>query len=118
MPDIQGAEELREWIFNTEYGYFNLPRPDVNIFLDVPISFVEKSLNSQRQGDDRSYLDGRSDIHEADIEFQKRVRAMYRRQTEIDPSFISVDCSDDTGFMLGPEEIFTRVRAIIDNYIK
>ena len=33
-------ENLREWIFNTEYGDFGLPKPDLNIFLDVPITFV------------------------------------------------------------------------------
>ena len=26
------ADELREWILNTEYGNFDLPVPDLNIF--------------------------------------------------------------------------------------
>lgn len=40
------AESLRQWILDTEYGQFNLPRPDLNLFLDVPISFVERSLSA------------------------------------------------------------------------
>ena len=41
-------ENLREWIFNTEYGDFGLPKPDLNIFLDVPITFVESRLDSAK----------------------------------------------------------------------
>ena len=80
ISDTDQAEELRNWIFNTAYGDFELPQPDLNIFLDVPIDFVESKLKSQRGGDDREYLEGAQDIHEADIEFQKRVRDIYRRQ--------------------------------------
>ena len=112
------AEELREWIFNTEYGSFELPRPDLNIFLDVPIGFVESKLKSQRGGADRDYLEGGQDIHEADIEFQKRVRAIYRRQCEIDPKFIRIDCSDNHGQMLPPGEIFAKIKDAVDAAIK
>lgn len=115
MPDDEGAEELRKWIFETEYGVFDLPKPDLNIFLDVPIGFVENSLRKQRSGDDRDYLAGAQDIHEADIEFQKRVREMYRRQAALDPSFVVVDCSDENGCMLPAEVIFEKVKATYEN---
>ncbi len=111
------AEDLREWIFNTEYGNFDLPRPDLNIFLDVPISFVESKLVSTRGGDDRGYLNGAQDIHEADIEFQKRVRAIYRRQCELDPRFTRIDCSDENGQMLPPDAIFSKIKDVVDSAI-
>lgn len=116
MADSEGAEDLREWILNTEYGQFDLPRPDLNIFLDVPIGFVEESLARQRGGSDRGYLHGAQDIHEADIEFQKRVRAMYLRQASLDPSFVVVDCSDSEGRMLPPDEIFAKLRAVYEEF--
>ena len=115
LADRQEAAELRDWIFNTEYIDFGIPRPDLNIFLDVPISFVQKSLSAGRVGDNREYLEGGSDIHEADIEFQKRVRAMYKAQAELDRDFIPVDCSDEFGEMLPPDEIFSRIRAVVDS---
>jgi len=118
LSDHAEAETLRDWIFNTEYGDFSLPKPDLNIFLDVPIGFVESKLKSQRGGDDRSYLEGGYDIHEADIEFQKRVREIYRRQCELDPTFIRIDCSDEYGQMLPPGAIFDKLRDTVDNLIK
>ena len=117
LSDDTEAERLRDWIFNTEYGNFGLPRPDLNIFLDVPIGFVEAKLNSQRGGDDREYLNGAQDIHEADIEFQKKVRTISRRQCEMDPKFIRIDCSDEYGEMLPPGAIFAKVKEVVDNAI-
>ena len=117
LTDPVEAEELRDWVFNTEYGDFELPKPDLNIFLDVPISFVESKLKLDRAGQDRDYLGGAQDIHEADIEFQKRVRAMYIRQCELDSRFIRIDCSDEYGQMLPPSAIFEKVKAVVDKAI-
>ncbi len=114
LRDSDEAEDLREWICNTEYGNFELPRPDLNIFLDVPIGFVEKKLSSARRGGDRDYLEGGHDIHEADIEFQKTVRRIYLRQCELDSHFMRVDCSDSDGAMLPPDEIFGKIRKAVD----
>ena len=112
------AEELRRWILDTEYGTFGLPRPDLNIFLDVPIGFVERSLSSDRAADDhREYLEGGRDIHEADLAFQKRVRGWYVRQASEDGDFKLVDCSAQDGSMLPPDDIFAKVKALVDSYL-
>lgn len=117
MKSETEAEALRKWIFETEYGQFGLPVPDLNIFLDVPIGFVESNLSSHREGSDRGYLSGAQDIHEADIEFQKRVRAVYQKQAAEDKKFICVDCSDEFGATLTPDEIFGKLKAIVDTYL-
>ena len=115
LRSSEEAENLREWILNTEFGTFDLPRPDLNIFLDVPIGFVEASLSRSRSGADRGYLHGAADIHEADIELQKRVRSMYLRQASLDPSLVVVDCSDGNGNMLPPDVIFSKLREVYES---
>ena len=114
LSDPAGREELRSWIETTEYGDFGLPRPDLNLFLDVPIGFVEAKLSAQRRGDDRGYLGGGSDIHEADIDFQRRVREVYLRQCELDPCFQRIDCAAEDGTMLPPDAIFRKIRTAVD----
>jgi len=118
LSDPEEVSDLREWIFNTEYGDFDLPVPDLNIFLDVPIGFVESKLKSQRGGEDREYLEGAQDIHEADIEFQKKVRDIYREQCRRDKKFIRIDCADENGEMLPPGEIFAKVKTVVDGFIR
>lgn len=107
-------EALRKWIIDTEYGAFGLPVPDLNIFLDVPTGFVEKKLSADRKGNDRTYLAGGHDIHEADMAFQRRVREIYLSQCALDPKFMRVDCSDGSGNMLPPDIIAGKVRAEVD----
>lgn len=115
MDDVAEASALRDWIFHTEYEVFGIPKPDLNIFLDVPISFVDDKLKHSREGDDnREYLHGKADIHEASIEFQKKVRDIYLKQCELDSSFMRVDCSSASGSMLPSEEIFAKIRFHVD----
>ena len=117
LQDVQERGKLRDWIFNTEYGIFELPKPDLNLFLDVPIGFVEQSLTHQREGQDRNYLAGAQDIHEASIAFQKAVRDMYVAETARDPKFRRIDCSGAQGEMLPPDAIFDKVRAAVDPFL-
>ena len=115
IADSGEADSLRQWIFDTEFGSFALPRPDLNLFLDVPLGFVESKLTSSREGDERGYLEGGAqDIHESSMDLQRRVRDMYRRQADLDPSFVRIDCADSRGEMLPPDAIFERIKTVVD----
>ena len=118
LKDMVERKRLRDWVFHTEYELFNLPVPDLNLFLDVPIGFVEQSLSHARSGADRHYLGGAQDIHEASIDFQRSVRSIYLAQTQLDSRFQRIDCAGENGEMLPPDDIFARVRAVIDPYLK
>jgi len=115
LDSREEASALRDWILELEYGRYAIPRPILNLFLDVPISFVDARLKEQRQGGDRDYLEGKSDIHEADISFQVRVREQYLGQCARDDGFIRIPCGDDEGRMLPAEDIFSRIKTAIDS---
>lgn len=104
FADETQKQQLYDWIFNLEYNYFKIPRPDLNIFLDVPFSFTEKRLIENRVGEDRAYLQGKTDIHEADLDFQKQVRQTYLKAVEKDSKLVRIDCSKN-GEMLPADEI-------------
>lgn len=110
MNDMEEAERLRDWIFDTEYIKFAIPKPDLNLFLDVPLNFVHKKLNENRKGDDREYLQGKRDIHEASIEFQSRVRDRYLKECKRDTDFVRIDCADSDGNMLPASDIFSLIK--------
>ncbi|MBR7026500.1 MAG: dTMP kinase [Bacteroidales bacterium] len=118
LPAGEQSDQLREWIFNYEYEVSGIPRPDFNIFLDVPIVFVDRQLKRNRSGSDRDYLDGKRDIHEASIEFQKKVRSIYLRQCELDSDFIRIDCAAANGDMLPATAIFDNLKQIISQRLK
>lgn len=103
------AERLRNWILNLEFEHFAIPKPDINIFLDVPFRFTEQKLNDQRSGDDRTYLNGSRDIHESSLDFQRTVRNTYLSVARNDDSLQVINCQDEKSAMLKPEAIFSLI---------
>ena len=111
LPAGEERDRLANWIVNLEFGHNALPRPDLSLFLDVPFAFTERKLSEAREGDDRDYLQGGQDIHEASLQLQQDVRSVYLASAAQDPSLRVVDCSDASGAMESPEGIFAKIRA-------
>ncbi len=109
LNDISSQNKLMKWILSLEFEHFGIPRPDLNIFLDVPFSFTEKKLTSARSGDDRMYLNGIRDIHEENLTFQKKVRDIYLRVAGADGRLSLIDCSNKRGQMLSESDIFDSI---------
>jgi len=106
LDNKKEQDELMKWILALEFEHFSIPKPDLNIFLDVPFSFTEKKLSKTRTGNDRSYLNGNRDIHEESLTFQRKVRDIYFRVAQNDNRLALANCSDDQGKIMPPEKIF------------
>lgn len=109
LDDVALQDRLMEWILRLEFEHFSIPKPDLNIFLDVPFAFTEKKLTSSRSGSDRTYLNGSRDIHEEDLSFQKKVRDIYLRVSGTDGKLALINCSTRSGEMLSPDQIFDSI---------
>ena len=81
-------------------------------------TFTERKLTQVREGDDRSYLQGGRDIHEASLDLQRRVREVYLSAAHDDDAFRVVDCSAPDGSMAAPEAIFSKIEAEIAPLLK
>ena len=99
---------IRDWIDEFEFGFLELPYPDLNIFFDVPIEIIEERLNETREGDDRDYLNGKKDIHEKDIEYQKKVRENYIALRNYE-NFEIIETSN-----LSSEDVFKKYEKLLD----
>lgn len=117
LEDPQEKEKLKKWITELEFGYYHLPRPALNVFLDVPFIFTTKKLKESRSGKEREYLQGMRDIHEEDLDFQKKVREVYLSLTN-EPSFVRIDCSRNGTEMSSPAEIFSKLEPLIEKLLK
>ena len=118
VEDEAERERLREWILSLDYASFSIPRPDVSLFLDVPEAFTERKLKQEvREGDDRAYLHGKKDIHEQSMELQRRVRQVYLDAAVYDERMHVIDCCDAELNMAAPEEIFAKIKIIVNQYI-
>ncbi len=106
FKDEAHQTRLRNWIFELEYNYYKIPKPDINLFLDVPFNFTKERLTENRFGDDRAYLNGKEDIHEKDLQFQEKVRQVYLNQEKLDSTFNVIKCYDQETNIKNPNDIF------------
>lgn len=109
IEDSTERNRLREWILHTEFEEFGIPKPNLSLFLDVPFAFTERKLSEVREGEDREYLQGGKDIHEASLDLQRRVREVYLESATMDDELKVVNCSTEEGGMASPEAIFERI---------
>jgi len=115
IENQEDSRALREWILQLEFEYHRLPKPDLNIFLDVPFMFTRQKLTDSREGDERQYLQGKKDIHEADLDFQECVRKMYLSLSETDDC-AKIDCSEGNT-ILSIDQIFNNILNVLNKKI-
>jgi dTMP kinase len=109
LHDVSDQDKLMQWIFSLEFDHFAIPKPDLNLFLDVPFEFTEMNLTKIRTGNDRNYLNGTRDIHEESMVFQKMVRDIYLRVAVSDNRLEVINCSNNNGTVMTPSEIYDRI---------
>lgn len=97
-------EHIMKGIIDFEFGFLELPYPDLILFFDVPITEIERRLNSDKEREDRNYLKGKQDIHEKDIDYQRKVRDMYLSIKDLTNFFI-INTYNEQG-ILSPEDLF------------
>jgi len=109
-PDAKRA--FASWLERVEFECNRIPRADLNIFFDVPMDFVLSNV-SRRAQEQRSYLNGRDDIHEAAGQFQQQVVVEYRNFGRRDPTFVVFDCADEHGAMRSADNIQQQLRSLL-----
>lgn len=110
IADPDEKDKFLNWLWDFEYGIYNLPIPDLVIFLDVPPE-ISRKLLARRCGT------GERDIHEGNFEYLKRTysNALYIAKKY---GWHRIRCMDrDKGKILSPEEIHAMVYSAVLNCI-
>ena len=99
-----------DWIQRFEAN-IGMLRADKNIVLLVPPHVSHQNVAKK---DARSYTDKTHDIHEADMDYQERVKHAYEELCELYPDkYTPITCVDDTGSMRTREAIQLDIRAAL-----
>ncbi len=62
-------ESYLEWSADFEYNKLGIPKPDVVIYLDMPIEISQRLMTQRYSGDEN-----KKDVHEVNVEFLKKCR--------------------------------------------
>ena len=95
------------WLEDYEYEKLELPKPDLVIFLDMPIEISQRLMSGRYDGDE-----SKKDIHEANVRFlyDCRKAALYTAKKQ---GWKIIDCSDGEN-PLPVDEITNKILSLIN----
>jgi dTMP kinase len=112
IKDKKEREEFLEWLQDLEYNFFNIPKPDLTIFLHVDFLNNQKLIDNKGH---RDYLGGeKRDIHE-DIKYIKSGGETYLELIN-KMNWIKIDCVKNNN-LLSIEEINIKIMGVVNNFL-
>ncbi len=78
-----------DWSEDFEYNKIGIPRPDLVIYLDVPVEISQRLMSQRYSGDEN-----KKDVHESNVQFLKNCResALFTAKKQ---NWAVVDCTKD-----------------------
>lgn len=100
-------DEYLEWSADFEYNKIGIPKPDLVLFLDMPVEVSQRLMSQRYNGDE-----GKKDVHEANVEFLNKCRksALYTAKKQ---GWRVIPCSDGVN-PLSINEIHEKIIACVD----
>ena len=100
-------DEYLDWSADFEYNKIGIPKPDLVIYLDMPIEISQRLMTRRYEGNEE-----KKDVHEANVEFLKKCRnsALYAADKQ---GWKVVSCAKDN-VPLSIETIHNKIVAIIE----
>jgi len=118
IKSAKKRNDFMKWLDEMEYGVFKIPRPDITLYLSLPIDIVLQLLKDRDSSKmKREYLKKKKDVHEADVDFLKNsIKSAMKLEKEV-PNFIKIECSAK-GKILSREDIHEMIYAKVKKVIK
>ncbi len=97
--DKKERQKYFKWLYDLEYGIFEIPRPDLTIILknSPELSF---KMSAQAKKRKKIYLGNKKDIHEKDIKHLKKALQAYLDLAKANPKdFKVIECVENKKIM-------------------
>ena len=113
IKNVEEQLEFLDWLDDFEFNFLELPRPNLIIFLDMPI---EKSLELSHQRKDLK-AGTKKDIHEQDSEYMKRA---YQTGKSVALKFgwTIIKCVDENDNIKSVEDIHKEILDVVLEKLK
>jgi dTMP kinase len=110
--------DFMKWLNQMEYEVFELPRPDITLYLSLPIKIVLELLEKRNSSKmKREYLKKKKDVYESDMDFLINSRKSALKLVKENPNFIKIECSEK-GKILTREQVHDMVYKVVKKILK
>jgi dTMP kinase len=109
-------KEFMQWLDTMEHNVFKIPRPDVILYLNVPLEVTQKLLVKKGNQESKKYLDGRGDQHENNLEHLEAAKESGLKMIAENNNWKKIECSAN-GEILSIDEIHTKIYGLVKDII-
>jgi len=117
ISDISKRKSFLKWLEKMEYGVFGIPKPDLIVFLDVPVEITQKLLALKEQVSKKKYLKGKKDQAENDRLHLEKSRANAISIVKKGNFWKKINCSKGDS-LFSKEKIHELVYGVINQVIR
>ena len=117
IKSAKKRNDFIKWLDKMEYEVFGIPRPDVTLYLSLPIDIVLRLLKERDSSKmHRAYLKKKKDVHEADVNFLINSRKSAQKLVKEIPNFIKIECAPKGEISSREtihEEIYKKIKKVL-----
>jgi dTMP kinase len=117
IASLKKREAFIKWLDEMEYQVFKIPRPDVILYLSLPVPIILNLIKERDYQAKRQYLKRGADLHENNLDFLNNSRKSALWLVKKIPNFIKIDCAMGNK-ILSREAIHEKIYGIVKRIIK
>lgn len=117
IQDSRKRKKFLQWLDTMEFEVFKIPRPDIVLFLDVPLEVSFKLLKEKDQKSKKTYLKNKKDVVENSLTYMKNSRDNILRLIKDKNTFTKIDCTAK-GEILPREHIHEKIYSAVIHLVK
>ncbi|MBV9349717.1 MAG: deoxynucleoside kinase [Patescibacteria group bacterium] len=99
IKDPKKRKYFLKWLDTMEYTVFGLPRPDLIIYLHLPLQSVLKLLKQKDSTRKKRYAKGRKDTVEADPAYLSAAQESALKMIAASPQWKKIECEGKNGIL-------------------
>lgn len=115
ISDERERAEFMQWLDTMEHDVFNIPRPDLILYLDISVDLTKKLLENKSAKEKKKYFEG-VDQHEGDIEHLESARESGLKAISENNNWQKIECAVN-GEILSIDEIHTKIYELVKDFI-
>ena len=117
IKDTKKRRAFMQWLDTMEHKVFGIPRPDVIVYLNLPVKLSLQLLRNKSLKDKKAYIKGKWDVVESDSKYLENSRRSALAIIKSQGTWKKIDCNRGSTIKSREEihdDIWTIVRRIIN----
>lgn len=117
--DSKRRNDFLKWLDQMEYEVFGIPRPDLTLYLSLPIKIVLELLENRSSSKmQREYLKRGKDVAESDVQHLINSRKSALKLEKEIKNFVKIECAEKGKIMTREsihELVYAKVKKVLKN---